>query len=595
MYVATKGMGIFWTGVWFAYIIVAGQGTVSARAKEVPFAGIVVHEGTKIHCKAGRTYITGELAKGTLVHVENVVQGWYKIHPTAGSYSFVSKGFVDARGRGDSGTVNRNRTAVKAVNLRDKGNSYYTQVHLSKGTQVQILGEYGSYYMIKPPKGAYVYARAAAVERATKQQIRQAQRPDGQVRKFRDKQREPKVSAKVDGTRSALKPSERIESVAKPPVLAPKIIPTDMAVGPIRTEFSQGQAEVATGMKNARQEEVQRAGNLSTASTDPKSIEQSRASLDPPKPEPAESSSTEDFTSDATESAELRDDRRSEALPVGAQPATSKAFLDQHDPVPAEPSSEDIKSDAAEAAAPRDERPLIAPIAISLLATSATSESATSMERPNNDAVAPFPEPELSTAEHTPPPIPIDTTLDQIEQQYQLATQMSFDADDTLKLINLYRSLGSTRMNLQQRELISQRIASLRRRLILTETHQKIAEVRRQVAVASPPVVVETGEDTVSKVSKVSKEPASAVRPGSHVGWLLPSRMYNGSTLPRLFRLVDTTSNRTIFYVRPGSPIDPRVCLGRMVSLEGEVDWDVRLKRRVLRATQIQIVRMASQ
>lgn len=146
-----------------------------SQAADVPFTGIVVPEKVDLRAGAGmKRYMTGNLKKGELVQVEQVIYGWYKITPPASVYSFISKGFVDVRGDGSAGLTNRVRCPVMAANVQNRGESYVTQVRLDKGTRLEILGAYGSFYLIAPPKGAFVYAPPTAVRRATKAEIRMA-------------------------------------------------------------------------------------------------------------------------------------------------------------------------------------------------------------------------------------------------------------------------------------------------------------------------------------------------------------------------------------------------------------------------------------
>ncbi len=155
-------------------VVVAALDHVS-QAADVPFTGIVVPEKVDLRAGAGmKRYMTGNLKKGELVKVEQVIYGWYKITPPASVYSFISKGFVDVRGDGSAGLTNRVRCPVMAANVQNRGESYVTQVRLDKGTRLEILGAYGSFYLIAPPKGAFVYAPPTAVRRATKDEIRMA-------------------------------------------------------------------------------------------------------------------------------------------------------------------------------------------------------------------------------------------------------------------------------------------------------------------------------------------------------------------------------------------------------------------------------------
>ena len=172
---SAKGWGVLRLGV----LVLSATFSPAAFGQGVPFIGFVVNK-VDIRCGAGtKHYVCGYLQAGSLVRVEQVILGWYKILSPVDTYNFIAKAFVDARGDGSDGVVNQNRSPVKAVNLENKGNSYRTLVSLVKNMRVKIHGEYGSYYMILPPSGSYVYVPASTIRRATREEIRHATpRPD---------------------------------------------------------------------------------------------------------------------------------------------------------------------------------------------------------------------------------------------------------------------------------------------------------------------------------------------------------------------------------------------------------------------------------
>jgi hypothetical protein len=141
------------------------------RAQEVPFEGTISEDDVKVRAGAGRTfYIVGSLPKGTKVTVDEVIFGWHKVQPTTGVYSYISKAFVDAKGDGKVGEVNKDASPVNAASLDGPGDSYRNQLNLNKGDTVQIVGEDGSFYKIAPPnlgatKRAYVYLPPGSIRR----------------------------------------------------------------------------------------------------------------------------------------------------------------------------------------------------------------------------------------------------------------------------------------------------------------------------------------------------------------------------------------------------------------------------------------------
>lgn len=147
-----------------------------ASAQDVPFTGVVVEDSVQARAGAGRAYyVVGDLKRGDLVRVEEVIFGWNRIAAPEGVHSYISKAFVDVEGDGRTGTVNTDRTDVKAGSVKGPGESYRAQVVLNKGDTVKVLDEAGSFYKIEPPKGASVFIPPGSVRRADAMEEARAQ------------------------------------------------------------------------------------------------------------------------------------------------------------------------------------------------------------------------------------------------------------------------------------------------------------------------------------------------------------------------------------------------------------------------------------
>lgn len=137
----------------------------SAAAQAVPYTGTIINETVAVRAGAGQSfYIVGDLRSGSQVVVDEVMFGWYKIVPPEGTYSFVSKTYVDLAGDGKTGKINSSRAAVRAASVNGPNDSYRRQIDLLKGETVQITGEDGNFYKIVPPKGAFVFLPPGAVQ-----------------------------------------------------------------------------------------------------------------------------------------------------------------------------------------------------------------------------------------------------------------------------------------------------------------------------------------------------------------------------------------------------------------------------------------------
>jgi hypothetical protein len=150
-----------------AVVLTALPGTPrGAWAQEVPYTGVVNQNQTDVRAGAAdRYYRVGELGKGTVVEVDEVIVGWYKIVPPQGFHSYISKAFVDASGDGTSGVVNTDRSKVYAADVNGPAGSYRVQAILNEGDGVQIVSEEGSHYKIVAPANAYVYLPPGSVRR----------------------------------------------------------------------------------------------------------------------------------------------------------------------------------------------------------------------------------------------------------------------------------------------------------------------------------------------------------------------------------------------------------------------------------------------
>ncbi len=103
-------------------------------------------------------YATAKLDKGQQVTVVGIKFDWLKILPPEGSFSYVSKAFVQQYGDGKRGRVTKNDLSVRAGSSLNALKSQ-VQTHLMDGDEVEIIGEQDEYFKIKPPAGAYLWVK----------------------------------------------------------------------------------------------------------------------------------------------------------------------------------------------------------------------------------------------------------------------------------------------------------------------------------------------------------------------------------------------------------------------------------------------------
>lgn len=532
--------GRFWMTALIAWLAL-GMGTEVVRGYDVPFFGVVTGDDTAINSGAGRIYYkTGILDKGTLVRVDQVIHGWYKITPPAGHFSYVSKAFVDAHGDGKAGTTNRNRVAVKAVNINDPANSYRTQMSLSRGTEVRIVGDHHGYYRIEPPAGVYVYVSQSTIRRATRTEIADARHSSDEL-----KSKDPAKAL---------------------PAKSPPKIPA-LNVKTTRTREQPEPAEAATTKGSP--------GATAHAPLEVKQVHLSAKQVVAPPQLKSESVATDkgDIAKPTTADAKPRDPvvppgSAAHDTQRGSKPTEAGA---QVQPNPSEKIVEQLlEVDSPETADAAPPTPTVNKSSSSAPVAMVKQSSATQKSQPparGGPSVA--------------PDQPENPELAELERRFPQVKRITKNRQPIEQLLAQYQSLAAQKtgaINKKQGGLIERRITALRRRLMVVDAMAKVAIARNDNA-----------NRTAIRLQPVSEEAGS-----STLGWLRASTIYNGKRLPRLYKLVDPATNRTIAYIRPGPAINAPLQLGRLVTVEGQAGFDVDLKIRLIDATEARLVRTAS-
>lgn len=146
------------------------------------FTGAITGQNVNVRAGAGRNYYAvTQLNQGRIVQVHDNLYDWYRISPPAGTFSYISKAYVEAGADGTQGRVTGENVRVRAPSAAGPDRSYKTQIKLNPGDQVKILGSAEGFYKIVPPEGAYLYVYKDYVTRATEQQRRLAEQADGSV------------------------------------------------------------------------------------------------------------------------------------------------------------------------------------------------------------------------------------------------------------------------------------------------------------------------------------------------------------------------------------------------------------------------------
>lgn len=136
--------------------VAAATGPAFGQTSVFPWEGEVTGNNVNVRSGEGtRYYATCKLAMGDRVLVLGESSGWYKILPPPTSFSYIDKTAIE-RHTDDIGTVSRDKAYVRAGSHISRRKSR-TQVILTKGEPVVILGEADGFYKIEPPKRAVLY------------------------------------------------------------------------------------------------------------------------------------------------------------------------------------------------------------------------------------------------------------------------------------------------------------------------------------------------------------------------------------------------------------------------------------------------------
>lgn len=145
--------------------------TSTAVADEfVPFVVEVSADALMVRSGPSRNYYpVTKLSAGDRVQVVGEESGWYAVIPPDDCFSLISRDYVDVETGGRTGVVNGNAVRVRAGSRLDP-KKYAVQQKLSRGVEVEILGEDGEgYYKIVPPQGAVLWLHGDFVTKVDQQ------------------------------------------------------------------------------------------------------------------------------------------------------------------------------------------------------------------------------------------------------------------------------------------------------------------------------------------------------------------------------------------------------------------------------------------
>ncbi len=120
----------------------------------------------------------------------------------------------------------------------------------------------------------------------------------------------------------------------------------------------------------------------------------------------------------------------------------------------------------------------------------------------------------------------------------------------------------------------------IERRLVALKRNQRVAEAMQRV---------QSARAEAKRVQDTSQDAPVSDVPGRYdaIGILTPSTVFNGQNLPRLYRLTDPSSRRTLAYVEPTPDLELADKLGQLLGVVGETHYDPALTLSVIRPRRV--------
>lgn len=494
-----------------------------AQAQETPFIGQIAESNVDARAGAGRAYyVVSQFKQGDLVHVQEQIFGWYRIAAPEGCYSYVSKTFVDADDDGLTGTVNADRTDVKAGSINGPSESYRVQLMLKKDRMVQIVGEVDSFYKIIPPVEASVFVPPGSVQETT-QPPPVGSNADGSVRQYRQ---EPINNASRDSEDPEFIWSETFELESSPPHLlvnaqVPTIepAPLDSGLETVAITADTTDLTLKTFVDPLPDDEVPTPAEINTTTTaEPSAVVFLDSAQAPPRVQFIESVDVE-----------------SQVATAAGEPAASEAI---------------------QATRTEDRIQFLKPSAAAPLVAQSEAPKAVQPASGTNESL----------------------TLDAIEQRFVLMSLLPLEQQDIDRISVDYRRLadGTQLLTSVEQQLVSERIAVLDRNAKILDAIHAATAVRDRIGMLSAANIPGSASDT-----EISYDA---------IGQLQVSSVYNGQTLPRMFRLVSTVDTATIAYLDPSDLVDRSHMLGQMVGIVGQQSYDPAVKVNIINIERIDVL-----
>lgn len=138
---------------------------------------------------------------------------------------------------------------------------------------------------------------------------------------------------------------------------------------------------------------------------------------------------------------------------------------------------------------------------------------------------------------------------------------------------------------LQRSDLTATQVQTVESRLAVIASNRALANTIANLRASQREV-----DDAVAAGTLPLADPNLRPMQFDAIGMILTSSLYNGDGLPRLFRLVDPSTQRTVAYVEPAGQ-NLEAFVGEIVGLAGQDAYDPSLRRRVFVPRYIEAIR----
>ncbi len=498
--------------------------SISARAATPPFLGVVTREGDAA-ARAGPGQAYYQVERLQQGKVVRVRAEEYGWYAIQPPADSFSYLAKSAVERVDdtTGRVTADRAKVLAP-AASPGQSYHDQARLSAGTTVEIVGVAGKHYKIAPPEGARLYLQVDHVAPATEQTLSKAGLSDQRIRAVLKKAAISEEDSPSTDSEGSKKASEKKEVAEKR--------------GSEKKKGAEKPADKKAGADGGASDEAAQA----VKKPSPEEAGGSEAAADQGSAEKGAEEQDQPLREDGAVVVRILSDggvRMGEGsyLPRELRSALKKIAQKQSGPLHVK-----IKS------------PLNVSIDRVQQVKKAVEEAGTK---------------EVSFASAAPQSLTENLTLGNLRRRFEQVSQLPL-ADQPLSLLKkeLEKLMGLAALS--DRDLA-----------IAKSLHRT---VQNRIAAKK---AIEDIDKLEKKMEARARRRAKGPKSYDAVGGLRVSTLYDGESLPRLYRLVERGGERTKVYIKPKEGQALSSLLGEIVGVAGEVRFDESLGIEILELERI--------